>query len=55
MPSPLKARASREVFVGPPPLFTEIETNSPQEFAKLVTAEIERWSHVVKASGAKAN
>ena len=33
----------------------EIETNSPQEFAKLITAEIERWSHVVKASGAQAN
>jgi tripartite-type tricarboxylate transporter receptor subunit TctC len=33
----------------------EIETNSPQEFAKLIHAEIERWSHVVKASGAQAN
>ena len=33
----------------------EIETNTPAEFAKLVPAEIERWSHVVKSSGAQAN
>jgi tripartite-type tricarboxylate transporter receptor subunit TctC len=33
----------------------EIETNSPQEFAKLIHAEIERWAQVVKASGAQAN
>jgi tripartite-type tricarboxylate transporter receptor subunit TctC len=33
----------------------EIEINTPQEFARLVPAEIERWSRVVKASGATAN
>ena len=33
----------------------EIETNTPQEFAKLIPVEIERWAQVVKASGAKAN
>ena len=33
----------------------EIETNTPQEFAKLIPVEIERWAQVVKASGATAN
>lgn len=33
----------------------EIETNTPQDYAKMVRAEIERWSHVVKVSGAQAN
>jgi tripartite-type tricarboxylate transporter receptor subunit TctC len=33
----------------------EVETNSPQEFAKLVRSEIDRWAKVVKASGATVN
>ncbi len=33
----------------------EVNTNSPQEYAQMVRLEIERWSHVVKASGAQAN
>lgn len=31
----------------------EVETDSPQDFAKLVRSEIDRWAKVVKASGAK--
>jgi tripartite-type tricarboxylate transporter receptor subunit TctC len=33
----------------------EVDTNSPQDFAKLVRSEIERWTKVVKASGATAD
>jgi len=33
----------------------EVDTNSPQDFAKLVRAEIDRWTKVVKASGATAD
>jgi tripartite-type tricarboxylate transporter receptor subunit TctC len=33
----------------------EVDTNSPQDFAKLVRSEIERWAQVVKASGATVN
>ncbi len=33
----------------------EVETNTPQEYAKLVRAEIDRWAKVVKASGATVN
>lgn len=32
----------------------EVETTSPQDFAKLVRTEIDRWAKVVKASGATA-
>jgi tripartite-type tricarboxylate transporter receptor subunit TctC len=33
----------------------EVDTNSSQEFAKLVRSEIDRWAKVVKASGATVN
>ncbi len=33
----------------------EVDTNSAQDFAKLVRAEIDRWAKVVKASGATVN
>ena len=33
----------------------EVETNSPQDYAKLIRSEIERWAKVVKASGATAD
>ena len=33
----------------------EVETNTPQEYAKLVQSEIARWAKVVKASGATVN
>jgi tripartite-type tricarboxylate transporter receptor subunit TctC len=33
----------------------EVETNTPQEFAKLIRSEIERWAKVVKTSGATVN
>ena len=33
----------------------EVETNSPQEYAKLIRSEIDRWAKVVKASGATVN
>jgi tripartite-type tricarboxylate transporter receptor subunit TctC len=33
----------------------EVETNTPQEFAQLVKAEIARWAQVVKDSGATVN
>lgn len=33
----------------------EVDTNSPQDYAKLVRSEIERWTKVVKASGATAD
>jgi len=33
----------------------EVETNTPAEFAKLVRSEIDRWTKVVKASGATAD
>jgi len=33
----------------------EVETNTPQEFSKLVQSEIVRWAKVVKASGATVN
>lgn len=33
----------------------EVETNTSAEFAKLVRSEIERWTKVVKASGATAD
>lgn len=33
----------------------EVDTNSPQDFAKLVRSEIDRWAKVVKASGATVN
>jgi tripartite-type tricarboxylate transporter receptor subunit TctC len=33
----------------------EVDTDSPQDFAKLVHSEIERWAKVVKASGATAD
>jgi tripartite-type tricarboxylate transporter receptor subunit TctC len=33
----------------------EVDTNTPQEFAKLVRSEIDRWAKVVKASGATVN
>ena len=33
----------------------EVELNSPQDYAKLVRAEIDRWAKVVKASGATAD
>ena len=33
----------------------EIDINTPQEYAKMVRSEIERWSRVVKVSGAQAN
>jgi tripartite-type tricarboxylate transporter receptor subunit TctC len=32
----------------------EIDLNSPQEYAKMVAAEVDRWAQVVKASGATA-
>ncbi len=33
----------------------EVDTNSPQDFTKLVRSEIDRWAKVVKASGATVN
>lgn len=33
----------------------ESSTNSPQQYARMVRAEMERWAQVVKASGAQAN
>jgi tripartite-type tricarboxylate transporter receptor subunit TctC len=33
----------------------EVETTSPEEFSRLVRAEIARWAPIVKASGATAN
>ena len=33
----------------------EIATTSPEEFARIIRSEIERWAKVVKASGARAN
>jgi len=33
----------------------EVDANPPQDFAKLVRSEIERWAKVVKASGATMN
>jgi tripartite-type tricarboxylate transporter receptor subunit TctC len=29
--------------------------NSPQDFAKMIAAEIKKWAQVVKASGAKVD
>ena len=33
----------------------EVETNTPQEFARIIRSEINRWAQVVKASGARAD
>lgn len=33
----------------------EVETTSPQEFARIIRSEIDRWAQVVKASGARVN
>jgi tripartite-type tricarboxylate transporter receptor subunit TctC len=64
MPSPIVSRLNTEIrsfmegedvkarLSG---LGAEIQTTTPEEFARIVRTEIARWAPIVKASGAKVN